>query len=112
MNPVVVYGKTNNELNKTVGLFEKDIDLNPLVATYQSLSTAVPLVMADTMIMLNAPFRAYIHEQAISRIHRLGADTQTIVWEAYLNTGETLIFLLDLEIYFSGHNNRLRLLWV
>jgi len=87
LNPVVVYGKTNSELNKTVQLFEQQEDLNPLVATYQSLSTAVPLTMADTMIMLNAPFRAYIHEQAISRIHRLGADTQTTVWECHLDTG-------------------------
>jgi len=88
MSPVAVYGKTNNELANTVKLFEQQEDLNPLVATYQSLSTAVPLVMADTMLMINSPFRAYIHEQAISRIHRLGADTQTVVWEAYLDTGE------------------------
>lgn len=88
MNPVVVYGKTTNELNRTVSQFGKNEDLNPLVATYQSLSTAVPLVMADTMIMLNAPFRSYIHEQAISRIHRLGADTRTRVWECFLDTGD------------------------
>jgi superfamily II DNA or RNA helicase len=87
MNPVAVYGKTNSELNNTIRMFEKQEDLNPLIATYQSLSTAVPLVMADTMIMINSPFRAYIHEQAISRIHRLGADTQTVVYEAYLDTG-------------------------
>lgn len=87
LNPLVVYGKTGNELANTVKLFEKQEDLNPLIATYQSLSTAVPLVMADTMIMINAPFRAYIHEQAISRIHRLGADTQTVVYEAHLDTG-------------------------
>lgn len=87
MKPLVVYGKTNNELNQTVARFEKDENLNPLVATYNSLSTAVPLVMADTMIMLNSPFRAYIHEQAISRIHRLGADTQTHVHQAFLDTG-------------------------
>jgi superfamily II DNA or RNA helicase len=88
MNPVAVYGKTNSELNKTIKMFEKQEDLNPLIATYQSLSTAVPLVMADTMIMINAPFRAYIHEQAISRIHRLGADTQTVVYESFLDTGK------------------------
>ena len=87
MNPLVVYGKTNSELNQTVERFKQDEELNPLIATYQSLSTAVPLVMADTMIMLNAPFRAYIREQAISRIHRLGADTRTTVWECYLDTG-------------------------
>jgi SNF2 family DNA or RNA helicase len=87
MSPLVVYGKTNNELATTVKLFERQEDLNPLIATYHSLSTAVPLVMADTIVMINAPFRAYIHEQAISRIHRLGADTQTVVYECRLDTG-------------------------
>ena len=87
MNPITVYGKTNSELANSVRLFERNEDVNPLCATYQSLSTAVPLVMADTMIMIDAPFRAYIHEQAISRIHRLGATTQTIIWECQLDTG-------------------------
>lgn len=86
--PLVVYGKTNSELAETVKRFENDENLNPLIATYNSLSTAVPLIMADTMIMLNAPFRAYIQEQAIARIHRLGADTQTYVYMVNLDTGK------------------------
>lgn len=86
--PLSVYGKTNRELNQTITQFDKKEDINPLIATYDSLSTAVPLVMADTMIMLNDPFRAYIQEQAISRIHRLGADTQTIVYRVVLDTGQ------------------------
>lgn len=89
LKPLAVYGKTNNELASIVKRFEQDESLNPLSATYNSLSTAVPLVMADTMIMLNAPFRAYIQEQAISRIHRLGATTQTTIYLAHLDTGDT-----------------------
>lgn len=85
--PQAVYGKTNADLNRTIQQFETNENVNPLGATYQSLSTAVPLVMADTMIMIDAPFRAYIHEQAVSRIHRLGATTQTHVWECHLDTG-------------------------
>lgn len=88
MQPLAVYGSTNKNLSKIIDSFEKDYDANPLLATYQSLSTAVPLVMADTMIMLNAPFRAYIREQAISRINRLGADTQATVYETFLDTGD------------------------
>lgn len=88
LNPITVYGKTNQELPKSVALFEKHEDVNPLCATYQSLATAVPLTMADTMIMIDSPFRAYIHEQAISRIHRLGADTQTVVYQCTLDTGD------------------------
>lgn len=88
MNPIVVYGKTNSNLNNMIKSFEKDTNVNPLIATYDSLSTAVPLTMADNMIMLNAPFRAYIQEQAISRIHRLNQDSQTVVWQCYLDTGK------------------------
>jgi hypothetical protein len=85
--PLVVYGKTNSELNAIVTMFETDKNINPIIATYNSLSTAVPLTVADAMIMLNAPFRDYVHQQAISRIHRLGADTQVYVYIAFLDTG-------------------------
>lgn len=88
MKPLMVYGKTTGELPAIVGQFEKDEDANPLAATFASLSTAVPLVMADTMITLNAPFRNYIFEQAISRIHRLGATSQAVIYNASLDTGD------------------------
>lgn len=86
-NPLVVYGKTNNDLLSIVKRFEKEETINPLIATFQSLSTAVPLVMADTVIMLNTPYRDYILQQAISRIHRLGSDTQVRVYILFLDTG-------------------------
>lgn len=87
LQPLTVYGKTNKELNSRIQHFEKQPDINPLLATYQSLSTAVPLTMADTAIMLNPPFRNYIYEQAISRMHRLGADTTVNIYNAVLDTG-------------------------
>lgn len=86
-SPLAVYGKTNNELASIIHDFETNQDLDPLVATFNSLSTAVPMTMADVIIMLNAPFRAYIQDQAISRINRLGADTQTYVYMVELDTG-------------------------
>lgn len=88
LNPLVVYGKTNVNLASTIKNFEQDISLNPLIATYDSLSTAVPLVMANTLIMINAPFRGYIQEQAISRVHRLRQDTNVVVYQLYLDTGK------------------------
>ena len=88
LKPLAVYGKTNKDLNEIVEKFAKDESLNPLVATYPSLSTAVPLTMADVMIMVNPPFRDYIHQQAISRIHRLGSNTQVYVYIAALDTGD------------------------
>lgn len=87
LTPAIVYGGTNSNLTSIVKDFEVNPNTNPLVATYASLSTAVPLTMADTMILVNNPFRAYIQEQAISRIHRLNATTQTRVWTIALDTG-------------------------
>lgn len=88
MKPVVVYGKNSGDLSNVVKRFDTDATLNPLLATYASLSTGVRLTMADTMILLNSPFRAYILEQAISRIYRLGQDSQTYVYQCVLDTGE------------------------
>lgn len=86
--PATVYGKNSNELTSTVKRFDEEPDLNPLIATYASLSTAVRLTMANTMILINSPFRGYILEQAISRIFRMGQDTQTYVYQCVLDTGE------------------------
>lgn len=88
LSPLFVYGKTNVNLNKIITDFDKEEDANPLVATYASLSTAVPLVMADTMILIDSPFRDYVLQQAVSRIHRLDSDTQTYVYTVALDTGE------------------------
>lgn len=86
--PLVVYGDTNKNLNQIISQFADDIDANPLIATYQSLSTAVPLVMANTAIMMNAPFRDYEYEQATSRVNRLGQDAQVHIWNMKLDTGK------------------------
>lgn len=88
MKPIAVYGKTSNDLVNIVKRFDSDPNLNPLLATYASLSTGVRLTMADTMILLNSPYRAYILEQAIARIYRLGQDSQTYVFQCVLNTGD------------------------
>lgn len=88
LKPTAVYAKTNHELPKILKEFREDPRVNPLVATFDSLSTAVPLIMADTMIMLNVPFRSYVFDQTVSRINRLGATTKATVWIAVLDTGE------------------------
>lgn len=88
LNPICVYGKTNNDLPKIIEKFGKDEQINPLLATYASLATAVRLTMADTMVVLNAPFRSYILEQAIARIYRIGQDSQPVVYMCTLDTGD------------------------
>lgn len=85
--PIGVYGKYVSNLKNIVTQFESDPSINPLVATYASLSTAVPLIVADTMILLSMPFRDYILNQAVSRIHRLGSDTQCCINIMSLDTG-------------------------
>ena len=87
-DPLFVYGKTNSQLSAIIRKFDSDKDVNPLVATYASLSTAVPLLSADVMIMIDAPWRDYVLQQTVSRISRLGADTQTYVYTAVLDTGD------------------------
>lgn len=88
LRPVTVYGKNSNQLSSTIEKFAKDPEVDPLITTFASLSTAVPLIMADTILMLNAPFRDYILQQTVSRVHRLGQTSEVRVINAYLDTGE------------------------
>jgi hypothetical protein len=88
LDALFVYADTNKSLSSTISKFRDDAEANPLVATYKSLSTAVPLIMADVMLLVDAPWRDYQLQQTVSRISRLGADTQTYVYTAILDTGE------------------------
>lgn len=85
--PLVVYGEHTARLSEIVKDFGQEEKYNPLIATYASLSTAVPLVMTDTMIIVNPPYRDYILEQTIARIHRIGTNTQIRVFNMVLKTG-------------------------
>jgi hypothetical protein len=87
-HPLSVYGKTTGQLSSIVREFDVNPIANPLLATYASLSTAVPLIMADTLIMINPPYRDYILQQTVSRINRLGATTQTYCYTCILDTGD------------------------
>lgn len=86
--PLRVYGDTNKDLVSIIDRFDKDPDANPLIATFQSLSTAVPLIMANTVILMNSPFRAHEYLQSTSRVNRLGQDTEVQIVNVLLDTGE------------------------
>jgi superfamily II DNA or RNA helicase len=83
----VVFQDTNKDLSAILKGFERDLDINPLIATYKSLSTAVPLVMANVAIMVDAPFREYVYKQATARLDRMDQDEHVYVYNLYLDTG-------------------------
>lgn len=95
--PVTVYGE-GEDLTKQVKRFFDDNSINPLIATYQSLSTSVPLIVANVILAINAPFRDYIMEQAIGRIDRINQSAQTYVFKFYLETSEPNISSRTLDI--------------
>lgn len=85
--PTTVYGATNKNLNGIIREFDKNPEIDPLIATYKSLSTAVPMVMANTALMFNAPFRQYEYEQAVARLDRLNQKEQVFIYNFHLDTG-------------------------
>ena len=88
LNPLAMHSEYSGRFNEIITKFRSEKKYNPLFATYAILSTAVPITEADRMILIDTPFRDYILQQAVSRIHRLGANTQTYVYTALLDTGE------------------------
>lgn len=86
--PLVVYGDTNKNLKAITDQFISNPDANPLIATFQSLSTAVPLISASQMIALNLPFREHDYQQAVGRIDRIDQDVPTEVNNITLKTGK------------------------
>lgn len=85
-NPIGVYGDTSKDLSKLVGEFNSNPKINPIVTTYKSLSTGVPLITANTIICIDLPFRMYLYEQAIGRAWRLGQDSEVNVFILELDT--------------------------
>lgn len=102
--PLKVYGDTNNELARIMRTFKNDPKANPLIATYNSLSTAVPIIEASTCVLFNSPFRQYIRDQATARLDRLGQDGPVLILVPILDTGETKNLSsrsLDIQKYYS-----------
>ena len=87
--PLCVYAETNSQLPAMVKQFGNDESINPMIATYQSLSTAVPLIMANRVILLNSPFRIHEKEQTVARANRIGQDKTVDVYNILLDTGDT-----------------------
>jgi len=84
--PLTVFAETNKDLDGILERYKKGSE-NPLVATLDSLSTAVPILAANTVVFLNSPFRPHEREQAIARADRIGQDQQVYVFDVFLDTG-------------------------
>lgn len=86
--PLLVFGDTNKNLPMIMKQFKENPDLNPMIATYDSLSTAVPVIEANHVVLLNKPFRDHEYQQATSRVNRLGQDSIVRITSMLLDTGQ------------------------
>jgi hypothetical protein len=86
-HPLAVYAETNSQLTSIMDRFESDPNINPVCATMQSLSEAVPVTAASTVVLLNRPFRHAVWDQVVSRADRLGQLHPVTVIEVTLDTG-------------------------
>ena len=86
--PATIYGDNTKQSARTISDFIEKEDINPLVGTYKSISTGLHLVVANMIILLDLPFRTYMLDQAIARVHRMGQTRQVIAMYTVLDTGE------------------------
>jgi len=85
---ILVYGDTSSNVAGLVDQFGKDPDVKFLIATYQTLSTAVPLTMADVTVFTNANWRSFERDQAEARTARIGQDKGVTYIDVLLDTGK------------------------
>jgi len=87
--PISVYGDDTKILSEIVKKFnDPRSPYNPIVTTYKSLSTGVPLTVANSVICIDLPFRNYIFRQAIGRAWRIGNNEDVYIWIVRLDTGD------------------------
>lgn len=85
---ISITGATSN-VGEEIDKFKHYDDVDVLVATIQKLSTAVNLVVANTVLFLDLPYRSADYKQAQDRVYRLGQDTDVFIISMYLDTGST-----------------------
>lgn len=84
---IVVMGETNKNVAPMIKELETNGKLRYCVATYASLSTAVPVTMCNTEVLTNVPWRSFELKQAKARIDRLGQNGPVHFFYLILNTG-------------------------
>lgn len=86
--PLLVFSDTNKNLTENIERFTTDPNVNPICATMASLSEAVPVTAASTVVLLNRPFRQAVYDQVIARADRLGQEHPVTIIEVTLDTGD------------------------
>jgi len=86
--PISVFGDSTKDLTRNVNIFINRKEINPLVTTYHSLSTGVPLIQANVILMYGLPWRQSVFDQTVGRIWRVGQDKPTTVYIMELETGD------------------------
>lgn len=88
-HPIGVFGEHIEHLPEYVKEFnDLKNKTNPIVATYKALSTGVPLIGGNIIIMLDIPVRLYLMDQAVSRAWRIGQDKPVTIILVKLDTGK------------------------
>lgn len=87
-NPVGVFGDNTKLATKLINSFIDDKDVDPLVGTFKSISTGHHLVVANLVLLMDLPFRTYLLDQALARVHRMGQKEDVIAIYTKLDTGE------------------------
>ena len=87
--PITIFGETTTTigLSNQVKQFKENSKINPLITTFKTLSEAVPLTEANTVIFLNLPFRSGTYDQAVKRANRIGQTKDVHLYEVTLDTG-------------------------
>ena len=88
-HPITIFGETTTTigLSNQVKQFKENAKINPLITTFKTLSEAVPLTEANTVIFLNLPFRSGTYDQAVKRANRIGQTKDVHLYEVTLDTG-------------------------
>lgn len=87
-DPIIVNQETNSQLPQMLKRAETIPEVNPVVATYQSLGTGNELVFCSTYIAIDVPFRDLYVVQSKGRINRVSQDTDVTYYTAVLDTGD------------------------
>jgi hypothetical protein len=96
--PIEIYGNFTKDQDSRIRAFKNDPDIDPLVGTYKSISTAHHFTVADMILLLDTPFRTYTLDQAIARAWRTGQKNQVKIIYTRLNIKEDNINSRNIDI--------------